>query len=209
MAPCNRCPDLVNTAGHQSTPFSAPFRKIPSHHHLASRQEDSPQEFQIIALAVTFGVVVLLFLFFFVMFFSPWRKLSRKVEYERVDLEDAHETERDTRQDWPLITDARSLTPPRPRLEEQIRKLWESSREKNQRSPARARDSMDLGEFDDIDLATPWKKDQTFEEKTNYKDHVEVKEERNWVRQPVKGQGASHKQSDQLEGSKSTNNKLA
>ncbi|KAI8661204.1 hypothetical protein NCS55_00990000 [Fusarium keratoplasticum] len=169
MAPCNT---------HQNTPFTPPFRKIPSYHHLTTREEESPGESHIIALAVIFGVVVLLFLFVFIMSFAPWRKISRRVH-----------------------------KPPRPRLEEQIRKLWESSREK-QRSPARVaktRDSMDLGEFDDVDLATPWKKDQTYDPKTNYKDDVEDKGERKWVKQPVKGRGANHKSGD--ESNKSTNNK--
>ncbi|KAJ4308816.1 hypothetical protein N0V84_011873 [Fusarium piperis] len=122
------------------------------------------------------------------MFFSPWRKISRRPNYQQVDQEEPHELEMDARQDWPLIADARPVTPPRPRLEEQIRRLWESSRKRQQRSPAReadARDSMDLGEFEDVDLATPWKKDQTYQEMTNYKDDAEVRRERKWVKQPI------------------------
>ncbi|RSL64773.1 hypothetical protein CEP54_004568 [Fusarium duplospermum] len=198
MAPCDT---------HQGTPFTPPFRKIPSY-HLKTREEDSPAESHIVALAVIFGVVVLLFLFVFIMSFAPWRKISRKAQYESVDQEDGHELEGDERQGWPLIVDNHPVNPPRPRLEEQIRKLWESSREK-QRSPARAaytRDSMDLGVFDDVDLATPWKKDQTYDENRNYKDEVEDKEERKWVKQPVKGQGANHKCD---ESNKLTNKKLA
>lgn len=198
MAPCNT---------HQNTPFTPPFRKIPSYHSLATREEDSPPESHIIALAVTFGVVVLLFLFVFIMSFAPWRKISRKTQYERVDQEEAHELQGDERQDWPLIVDTHSVNPPRPRLEEQIRKLWESSRKK-QRSPAvaKTRDSMDLSDFDDVDLATPWKKDQTYDPQTNYRDDVEDKGERKWVKQPVKGQGANHKSGD---GSNKSTKKLA
>ncbi|RMJ07054.1 hypothetical protein CDV36_013348 [Fusarium kuroshium] len=141
------------------------------------------------------------------MSFAPWRKISRKTQYEPVDQVEADDLEGDERQDWPLIVDARPVNPPRLRLEEQIRKLWESSREK-QRSPVRAantRDSMDLGVFDDVDLVTPWKRDQTYDENRNYKDEVEEKEERKWVKQPVKGRGANHKCD---ESNKSTNEKL-
>ncbi|WAO92490.1 Hypothetical protein NCS54_01000300 [Fusarium falciforme] len=200
MAPCNT---------HQNTPFTPPFRKIPSYHHLTTREEESPTEFHIIALVVIFGVVVLLFLFVFIMSFAPWRKISRRAQYEQVDQEEAHELEGNERQDWPLIVDTHPVNPRRPCLEEQIRKLWESSREK-QRSPARVaktRDSMDLNDFDDVDLATPWKKDQTYDPKTNYKDDVEDKGERKWVKQPVKGQGANHKTSDENASNKSTNAK--
>jgi hypothetical protein len=68
---------------------------------------------------------------------------------------------------------------------------------------------MDLNDFDDVDLATPWKKGQTYDPKTNYMDDVEDKGERKWVKQPVRGQGANHKSSDENASNKSTNKKLA
>ncbi|KAJ4163030.1 hypothetical protein NW754_014450 [Fusarium falciforme] len=143
------------------------------------------------------------------MSFAPWRKISRRAQYEQVDQEEAHEREGNERQDWPLIVDTHPVNPRRPRLEEQIRKLWESSRAK-QRSPARVaknRDSMDLCDFDDVDLATPWKKGQTYGSKTNYKDDVEDKGGQKWIKQPVKGQGANHKSSDESASNESTSNK--
>ncbi|EEU41214.1 uncharacterized protein NECHADRAFT_83394 [Fusarium vanettenii 77-13-4] len=197
MAPCNT----------QSTPFTPPFRKIPSYHYLTTREEESPAESHTVILVVIFVVVVLVFLFICIMGFAPWRKIKR-AQYGRVDQEEEHELQEDADQDWPLVVDTHPVSPPRPRLEEQIRKLWESSRGK-QRSPKQAantRDSMDLADFDDVDLATPWKKDEAYDENTNYKDDVEDKE-RKWVKQPVKGQGANHKSSDDNASNKSTNTK--
>ncbi|KAL2681279.1 hypothetical protein Neosp_008887 [[Neocosmospora] mangrovei] len=142
------------------------------------------------------------------MSFAPWRKIKR-AQYGQVNQDEEHELQEDADQDWPLVVDTHPVSPPRPRLEEQIRKLWESSRGKLRSPPQAAnnRDSMDLADFDDVNLATPWKKGETYDPKTNYQDEMEDKEERKWVKQPVSGQGASHKSSDDNVNNKSTNTK--
>ncbi|KAM0421566.1 hypothetical protein ACHAPT_010740 [Fusarium lateritium] len=174
----------------RNTTLTPAFRKIHSPCPTLTSRQDIPPESQTIAVSVIFGLVICIFLFAFIMTCSPWRKSSGKTAYEPVDQEVPCEFEKDA-EEWPRAVGACPPVPEPARLEEEILKLWEASREKCRHSssqPMHLRDSMDLGDLENVDLKTPGREE--------YYDTEEDMAQMKWITQPVKGQGANYGLSD-------------